>query len=115
MVRKEAELSVEEAPPEPTKPTVEVPEPVLYVPPPKMAATTQILIGLVSLVLLLQVYIIHQMNGMQNIMVNIQAQQAGVCVLPQIVRNAVLNDKECAAVMAEAASVSEPVKENDTE
>jgi VAD1 Analog of StAR-related lipid transfer domain len=85
-------------------------ETVLHmVPQPSAKATaslTHVLIVLVAILLLFQVYIIHQISGIQTTMLKIQAQQADVCVLPQIVRNAVLNGKECEEVMSDTATQS---------
>lgn len=61
--------------------------------------TTKMLMGLLALVLLFQVYIMNQMHGMNRAMYAIQQQQAEVCVLPQVVKNAVLNAKECEEVI----------------
>jgi len=68
------------------------------------ASLSHVLVVLVALVLVFQVYIMHQISGIQTTMLTIQAKQADVCVLPQIVRNAVLNGKECEEVMSETAS-----------
>jgi hypothetical protein len=65
---------------------------------------THVLLVLVAIILVFQVYIIHQISGIQTTMLKIQAQEADVCVLPQTVRNAVLNGKECEEVMSETAA-----------
>jgi hypothetical protein len=66
----------------------------------------KILIGLVSFVLLLQVRIMFNMSSMQKSMTNIQLQQSKMCELPQVVKNAVLNQHECEELMADKVAKS---------
>lgn len=59
---------------------------------------------LITFVLVLQVYILNYLSRIETTLIKIQAQQADVCVLPQIVRNAVLNGQECEEVIAASAA-----------
>ena len=114
MLRKEATalaLPPSEVPSEPCKPSMAEPqiETVLqYVPVPSDATTRvgliHVVAALVGLVVVLQFYILHRLSGIETTLMKMQAQQADVCILPQIVKNAVLNSQECDEVIAGQAS-----------
>jgi hypothetical protein len=63
-----------------------------------------VLVTLILLVMVFQLYILNHLSRIETTLIKIQAEQADVCVLPQIVRNAVLNSQECEEVIAASAA-----------
>jgi hypothetical protein len=66
---------------------------------------SNILIILLTLVILLQGLIHYRLSSVERSLNVIQSHRAEVCILPTIVRNAVLNTQECQETLAELATL----------